>query len=428
MNKVCKIPLIVEIVDKQGNKVDYKEVYKWLWSLQNEVKTIKNKTIQLCWEWNNYSSDYKIEHGVYPKDKDVLNYTLSGYIYDRLKYLNTGNTSNFTSSTRDAISKFKAEQKDVVKGDKSIVVYKSNQPIDLHNKSIRIYESDGEYYCLLSLFNKLKCKEYNISDCNFKMYIKDNGTRTIVGRCVSGEYGISGSQLIYDKKKKLWNLYLSYKFETSIAELDSEKILGIDLGCALPFMASVKGDYDRLSVTGKEITIFRYRIEQRRKELLKQTKVCGDGRIGHGRKTRCKPAINIEDKIARFRDTTNHKYSRAIVDYAKKNGCGVIQMEDLTGITKDAEPFLKNWSYYDLQTKIEYKAKEEGIEVVKVKPKYTSQRCSKCGCISAENRKTQANFKCVECGFTENADYNASQNIATKNIDKIIDEYMKNHK
>ena len=44
-----------------------------------------------------------------------------------------------------------------------------------------------------------------------------------------------------------------------------------------------------------------------------------------------------EDKIARFRDTKNHAYARAIVDFAVKNGCSIIQLEDLTGI-RDTVP------------------------------------------------------------------------------------------
>ena len=93
-------------------------------------------------------------------------------------------------------------------------------------------------------------------------------------------------------------------------------------------------------------------------------------------------------------------------------------MEELTGIAKD-KVFLKDWSYYDLQQKIENKAKEKGIDVVYINPAYTSQRCSKCGCIHEENRKEQ-DFVCLECGFKANADFNASQNIAIKDIDKII--------
>jgi len=60
---------------------------------------------------------------------------------------------------------------------------------------------------------------------------------------------------------------------------------------------------------------------------------------------------------------------------------------------------------------IEYKQEWRGGLVVKVDPKYTSQTCSSCGHVAKENRLTQAEFSCVECGFSENADLNASRNI-----------------
>jgi transposase len=43
---------------------------------------------------------------------------------------------------------------------------------------------------------------------------------------------------------------------------------------------------------------------------------------------------------------------------------------------------------------------------------YTSLRCSACGWIDKNSRKSQAEFLCVSCGFTCNADHNASINIA----------------
>ena len=138
-----------------------------------------------------------------------------------------------------------------------------------------------------------------------------------------------------------------------------------------------------------------------------------------------KPVLKIKDKEARFRDTYNHKVSRAIVDFAYKNGCGTIQMEDLTGITKEHK-FLKDWTYFDLQTKIEYKAKEKGIAVVKVPAYYTSQRCSRCGCTCEENvHDNYRRFTCVECGFDADSDYNAAVNIAMKGIGDIIKEERK---
>jgi putative transposase len=57
------------------------------------------------------------------------------------------------------------------------------------------------------------------------------------------------------------------------------------------------------------------------------------------------------------------------------------------------------------------KGKGAGRNVVKVPAHHTSQRCSLCGHTSPDNRKTQACFVCVKCGFTENADTNASINI-----------------
>jgi transposase len=50
--------------------------------------------------------------------------------------------------------------------------------------------------------------------------------------------------------------------------------------------------------------------------------------------------------------------------------------------------------------------------VEKIRPAYTSQRCSACGHVAAESRESQALFACVACGFACNADVNAARNIA----------------
>jgi putative transposase len=50
--------------------------------------------------------------------------------------------------------------------------------------------------------------------------------------------------------------------------------------------------------------------------------------------------------------------------------------------------------------------------VEKVKPAFTSQRCSACGHVDAESRENQARFVCTACGFAGNADVNAARNIA----------------
>jgi putative transposase len=50
--------------------------------------------------------------------------------------------------------------------------------------------------------------------------------------------------------------------------------------------------------------------------------------------------------------------------------------------------------------------------VEKVKPHYTSQRCSACGQVDAKSRESQPRFVCTACGFAGHADVNAAINIA----------------
>jgi len=50
--------------------------------------------------------------------------------------------------------------------------------------------------------------------------------------------------------------------------------------------------------------------------------------------------------------------------------------------------------------------------VEKVKPHFTSQRCSACGHVDAKSRESQARFGCTACGFACHADVNAARNIA----------------
>jgi len=50
--------------------------------------------------------------------------------------------------------------------------------------------------------------------------------------------------------------------------------------------------------------------------------------------------------------------------------------------------------------------------VEKVRPAFTSQRCSACGQVDGNSRESQARFVCTACGFACHADVNAARNIA----------------
>ena len=69
----------------------------------------------------------------------------------------------------------------------------------------------------------------------------------------------------------------------------------------------------------------------------------------------------------------------------------------------------QGWSEFRRQ--LEYKQQWRGGRVIAIPPQYTSQKCSKCGSVSSDNRKKQSEFACVSCGHETNADLNAARNI-----------------
>lgn len=414
------------LVYQDRDDMNYKQFCRAMFDVQQEVRKFKNMASSEYFSYMMRQIQFKEEHGRYPTDEELVGYNIRTHLYhkavDMIPNLNTGNAS---CVSEDICKHFKSRKRDIFAGRVTIPSYKGNQPIDIHKNSIRLFEEDGNVFIMLSLFSNGGKKQYGLhtGQCVFNVWHKCDTSISIIRRCIDGEYKVCTSKIKYDKQKDMWQFALSYEFSTKEHELDPKKILGIDLGIAIPIVAAISGEQKRWFFNGNEIQSFRAKTEAMRRQMSKSRVQAGDGSVGHGRDTRMKVVDRIGHRIANFRNTKNDAWSREIVNIAVKNGCGTIQMEDLTGITSgNKSRFLQDWTYYDLQHKIRYKAQAEGIDVVMINPKYTSQRCSKCGCIHAENRKSQSEFICVECGYSENADYNAAKNIATENIEIMIQE------
>jgi putative transposase len=125
----------------------------------------------------------------------------------------------------------------------------------------------------------------------------------------------------------------------------------------------------------------------------------------------------IREKENRFRRDVNHVISKRIVDSLSQGT--TLVLEDLTNIRDSSKKFRKEqkflingWSFFQLETFLTYKAAFKDCIVEFVDARYTSQGCSRCGHIERGNRTKQSLFKCKHCGFTLNADLNASRNIS----------------
>ena len=90
-----------------------------------------------------------------------------------------------------------------------------------------------------------------------------------------------------------------------------------------------------------------------------------------------------------------------------------LKLEDIKDVRrgKRSSRYLSHWTYTDIKSKLGNLCIEHGVQIEYINPKYTSQRCSKCGWVMKSNRKGEQ-FKCKACGYACDADLNASFNIS----------------
>lgn len=130
-------------------------------------------------------------------------------------------------------------------------------------------------------------------------------------------------------------------------------------------------------------------------------------------------------KIAQVRGDFLHKTSTHI---SKNHAIVVLEDLKVANMSKSAKGNLESpgkqvraksglnksildqgWSEFRRQ--LEYKQVWNGGMVVVVSPHYTSLTCPNCQQVERANRKTQAHFSCVYCGYEDNADLVGAINI-----------------
>ncbi len=136
----------------------------------------------------------------------------------------------------------------------------------------------------------------------------------------------------------------------------------------------------------------------------------------------------LDSRIANIRKDQTHKFTSA---YSKNHAVivlGDLSIKDMSasaaGTIEKPGKKVKQKSglnrsilrqgWGELGRQLDYKELWRGGFVEYQSEAHSSQRCLACGHTSKENRKTQSEFVCVECGFSANADDVAAQNQLQK--------------
>lgn len=334
-----------------------------------------------------------------------------------------------SSSLGQAVRKdFSKSCKDgLLYGRVSLPTYKKDNPLLIHVDYVRLrstnphgdmgiycdYESHTEF--LEHLYSKdLEVFIKFANNITFKIVFgnlhKSHELRCVIQNIFEEVYKVQGSSIQFDKTGKKIILNLSLAIPKKRMELNENTVVGVDLGVAIPAVCALSNDeYAREFIGSKDDFLrVRTRIQNQKRRLQKGLKFTSGG---HGRNKKLKPLKKFEDYEKNFVQTYSHMVSKRVVDFAVKHNAKYINIEDLEGYDS-SEFILRNWSYYQLQQYITYKAGIYGIEVRKVNPYHTSQICSCCGHWEEGQRTDQSHFKCKSCGTELNADFNAAKNIA----------------
>ena len=136
--------------------------------------------------------------------------------------------------------------------------------------------------------------------------------------------------------------------------------------------------------------------------------------------------VSISGREKRFVHDQNHCISKKLAN--TDEDVSVYVLEDLSSMNmlrlkgksnKTMRKWLSNWSYTDLEEKLIYKCRRNGILVEFVDARYTSQKCSVCKTIDKASRKGNR-YTCRHCGSSRHADTNAAINIRDNYITWIM--------
>ena len=236
--------------------------------------------------------------------------------------------------------------------------------------------------------------------------LKMKGFREFEGKLISASVSFEANQ--YHA-----SLLFNDKIDHPVPKHNGKSI-GVDVGVNL-FATLSNGEMIKPLILDKEIE----QMKKAQKSVSRKKK--GSNSRNKAKVKLQKAHLNISNKRKNFlhqisNKITNENQVIVIEDLKIKNmtksAVGTIKEPKKSSGKRGLNRVITQQSWGLFFTMLEYKAIRKGGEVIKIDPKFTSQKCSCCGHISKENRKSQSSFKCVKCTFEMNADLNASINIA----------------
>ena len=369
MTKTIKLAL--SFLDE--DVIPYSVLCKELFDIQYRSAKISNRIMSYLYA-NKQQEFIMQDNGDSIKtENELYGKSLKGYLYDKMKdelpSLYTANIGQLRSFIENQFSK--DIKKGLLKGSVSLTNFKRDMPIYLHNKSYQFIETDKGIGVVISLFSREKRKSLGMKTGQISFLIPrlNKYQKAIINQIISNEYKQGAANLIYDTKKKKWMIAVSFSFKpkectgqnTLIVRLGTDVLLRLRVIDGKTKTLQKMDKYDDFVPGLEELQSVQKKMFAMRQSYGNATRIASANNYGKGYKKRAAKILELGKKESRFRNTFNHKISRYVVEIAKRYDCGLIELEDFS---KTENAAFENWAYYDLESKITYKAEEEGIKTI----------------------------------------------------------------
>ena len=354
-------------------------------------KVLLNKTMSVYCDACNYVSDYVF------RTHDLKQFSLNKILYSTLR-------EKFSLKSQMAQSVFKT------------VIARYKSILENQNEWIKPSFKKPQYDLVWNRDYSLtqNCFSVNTLNGRVKLPYFAEGMSKYFNHSI---YRFGTAKLV--NKRGKYYLYIPVTYEVEESNIsDICNVVGIDRGINF-VVATYDSKHKSGFVSGKAIKQKRANYSRLRKELQMRHTPSSRRRL---------KAIGQREN--RWMQDINHQVSKALATGNPKHTLFVL--EDLTGIrnatervkTKDRYVSV-SWSFYDLEQKLIYKAKQNQSSVIKVDPRYTSQCCPACGHTEKSNRNKKIHlFTCKNCGYTSNDDRIGAMNLYRMGINYLADSQV----
>jgi len=255
-------------------------------------------------------------------------------------------------------------------------------------------------------------KQFVVDDRHGRVRLPKLGwVRYRKSRSVSG----TPKQLTISRQGGHWFVSIQTEQEVAAPVHPANSAVGLDVGVA-KFAALSTGD------TFAPVSSFR---KYEKKLAREQRRLARKVKYSHNWRKQKARIAKLHEKIARIRNDFLHKTSTTI---SKTHAMIVLEDLSVRSMSRSARGTVNapgrnvrakaglnksilDQGWAEFRRQLEYKQTWRGGMVVAIDPRNTSRICPCCGHVSAENRKSQAVFRCVRCGHAADADVNAARNI-----------------